>query len=250
MPSIQKVSQSIDTLQGDITENEILEAIKQLHPGKSPGSDSLTSSFYKHFAENLAPILSMVFNKAFEIGSLSVNQYLAIIILLYKCGLQNVLTNYQPILLTNTDYKILAYVLTNRLELHLSFLISPQQTAYMKGCFIGTNIRSVQDFIDHSVEKDSSHLVLFLDFHKAFDSISHNFLLLLLEYIGLPKWYVTWVKIIYSGMISVVRHKNWLTDKISLGCGVHQWCPLSYHLFNLVGQVLIYSLQDHGLLSW
>ncbi len=126
MPSIPKVSQSIDTLQGDITKNEIMEAIKQLCPGKSPGSDRLTLSFNKHFAENLAPILSMVFNKAFKIGSLSANQYLAIIILLYKHGLQNVLTNYQPISLTNTDYKILTYVLTNRLELHLSFLISPQ----------------------------------------------------------------------------------------------------------------------------
>ena len=148
----------------DITEDEILDAIKQLCPGKSPSSDGLTLSFYKHLAVNLAPILSMVFNKAFEIGSLSVNQYLAIIILLYKHSLQNALTNYQPISLTNTDYKILAYVLTNRLEPHLSSLISPQQTAYMKGHFISTNIRSVQDFIDHSVEMDSSHLVLFLDF--------------------------------------------------------------------------------------
>ncbi len=58
------------------------------------------------------------------------------------------------------------------------------------------------------------------------------------------------MKIIYSGVISVVRHKNWLTDKITLGCGVHQGCPLSYHLFNLVGQVLIYSVHDHGLFSW
>ena len=227
-----------------------MEAIKQLHPGKSPGSDGLTSSFYKHFAASVAPIFSTVFNKAFKIGSLSANQYLAIIILLYKCGLQNVLMNYQPISLTNTDYKILAYVLTNRLEPHLSFLISLQQAAYMKGHFIGMNIRSVQDFIDHTIETDSSHLVLFLDFWKAFESISHRFLLLLLEHIGLPEWYVKWVNIIYTRAISVVRHKNWLTDKISLGCGVHQGCPLSCHLFNLVGQVLIYSLRDHGLFSW
>ncbi len=60
----------------------------------------------------------------------------------------------------------------------------------MEGHFISTNIRSVQDFIDYSVEMDSSHLVLFLDFHKAFDSISHQFLLLLLKHIGLPEWYV------------------------------------------------------------
>ena len=123
--------------------------------------------------------------------------------------------------MTNADYKILAYVLTNRLELHLPFLISPQQTAYMKGCFIGTNIRSVQDFIDNSIENNSDHIVLFLDFWKAFDSVLHRFLLLLLKHIGLPDWYVKWVSIIYSEAVSVVQHKNWLTEKFSLGCGVH-----------------------------
>ncbi len=94
--------------------------------------------------------------------------------------------NYSPILLTNTDYKILAYVLMNRLETHLPFLISPQQTAYMRGHFIGTNIRSVQDFIDHTVEMDADHVVLFLDFQKAFDSVSHVFLQTLLKHIRLP----------------------------------------------------------------
>ena len=53
------------------------------------------SSFYKDFAEKLAPILCHIFNKAFAIGSVSTSQYLAIIILLYKHGQQNVLTTDQ-----------------------------------------------------------------------------------------------------------------------------------------------------------
>ena len=195
---LPKVVQNTESMQGDITETEILKAIKQLRLGKSPGSDRLTSCFYKDFTEKLAPILCHVFN------SLSSSQYLAIIILLYKCGQQNVLTKYRPISLTNTDYKILAYALTNRLEPHLPFLISPQQTAYMKGHFIGTNIRSVKDFINNSIETNSAHIVLFLDFWKAFDSVSHRFLFLLLKHIGLPDWYVKWVSIIYSEVVSVV----------------------------------------------
>ncbi len=39
--------------------------------------------------------------------------------------------NYQPILLTNTDYKILAYILTARLDKHLAVIIHINQTAYM-----------------------------------------------------------------------------------------------------------------------
>ena len=86
IPSLPKVLQNTESMQLDITETEVLEAIRQLCMGKSPSSDGLMSSFYKDFAERLAPILCNVFNKAFEIGSLSVNQYLAIIVLLYKHG--------------------------------------------------------------------------------------------------------------------------------------------------------------------
>ena len=166
------------------------------------------------------PILTKVFNDAFSLGKLSWNQYLAIIILLHKRGPQNILTNFRPISLTNTDYKILAYVLTNRLEPHLSFLISPQQITYMKGRFIGTNICSVQDFIDYTIDQDADHIILFLDFHKAFDSISHLFLSTLLSHLGLPSWFVDWVDIIYKNVMSVVRHKNWLTQGFPLQRGV------------------------------
>ncbi len=46
----------------------------------------------------------------------------------------------------------------------------------MPGRFIGTNIHSVQDMIDHTLDNDLDHLVLFLDFKKAFDSVSHVFM--------------------------------------------------------------------------
>ena len=180
---------------------------------QSPGFDGITSAFYKHFIEKVAPILALVFNQAFKDKTLSMSHYLAIIILLHKRGVQNILTNFRPISLTNTDYKILAYVLTNHLEPHLPFLISPQQIAYMKTRFIGTNIRSVQDFIDHTVANNKDHVVLFLDFCKAFDSVSHKFLHSLLYHIGLPDWFTTWIEIIYSHAESVVRHKNWLTER-------------------------------------
>ena len=114
------------------------------------------------------------------------------------------MTNYRPISLTNMDYKILAYVLTNRLEEHLPFLISLHQTAYMKGKFIGTNIQCVQDMITDITKNDREHLVLFLDFHKAFDSISHLFLQCLLIKVGLPLEFVEWVDIIYTKANSVV----------------------------------------------
>ena len=83
-----------------------------------------------------------------------------------------------------THYKILAYILTMQLEDHLTDIISVNQTAYMKGHFIGCNICSIQDVIHYFSQYNLSHLVLFLNFKKAFNSVDHEFLFYLLEHIN------------------------------------------------------------------
>ncbi len=98
-------------------------------------------------------ILTKVFDQVWHNKSLSPSQKVTIIILLYKKGDAKLLANYRPISLTNADYKILAYVLTVWLTSHLTHIIAINQTAYIKGHFIGMNIRSVQDTLDHIVKK-------------------------------------------------------------------------------------------------
>ncbi len=71
----------------EIMEKEIAPAIKQLKVGKAPGSDGLMASFYKHYQDVLIPVLCKVFNDAFEHKNLTISQCLAIVILLYKKGI-------------------------------------------------------------------------------------------------------------------------------------------------------------------
>ncbi len=152
-----------------------MNAIKKLCTGKAPGSDGLTTDFYKHFSVEISPILAFVFNEVMENKTLSSSQRLAIITLIFKKGDHQDTANYRPISLTNCDYKILAYILAMCLEGLLPSIIHPNQTAYMKSCFIGTNIHSVQDVISDKTNSTGS-IVLFLDFCKAFDSVNHVFL--------------------------------------------------------------------------
>ncbi len=183
-------------LVGPITTAEVEVAIKCLHLGKAPGSDELTADFYKHYSEYLVDVLVKVFNKIYGSKDLTPTQKLAIITLIFKKGDTSLVMNYWPISLTNCDYKILAYILVSHLEGSLPLLIHPNQIAYMKEHFIGMNIHSVQDFITDTVDKDS--VVLFLDFHKAFDSVNYLFLLTLLANIGLPAEFILWVSILYG----------------------------------------------------
>ena len=105
---------------------------------------------------------------------MSATQRLVIIVLLFKKGDKQEAGNYRPISLTNINYKILAYVLTARIELFLDTIIYPSQTAYMQGCFIGTNIRKVQDAIDYSIQNNKKWVFVFLTFEKPL-IVSHTF---------------------------------------------------------------------------
>ena len=58
------------------------------------------------------------------------------------------LKNWRPISLLNVDYKILAKVLANRLQKVISRIISPDQVGYLKGRYIGDNIRAMLDILE------------------------------------------------------------------------------------------------------
>ena len=57
------------------------------------------------------------------------------------------LKSWRPVYLLATDYKILAKALANRLQKVIGLLIHPDQVGYIKGHFIGENIRIIEDVV-------------------------------------------------------------------------------------------------------
>ena len=73
-----------DSIEGYLTELECLNALKDMEPDKSPGTDGLPSEFYQFFWSDVSKPLLEAFNYGFEIGQLSISQ---------KRGINN---NYSP----------------------------------------------------------------------------------------------------------------------------------------------------------
>ena len=167
------------SLEGKISEVECEEAIRQMKTNKTPGSDGLPTEFFKQFWVHIKDILLKSLNEAYEKGELSCSQRRGIIKLLYKKNDKTLLNNWRPISLLNTDYKILAHVLANRLKDVIEKPINIDQTGYIKCRFIGQNIGVIQDVIDLLENNNTEGGVLFLDFRKAFDTVNHKFLILL-----------------------------------------------------------------------
>ena len=77
--------------------------------------------------------------EVYESGEICSSMKKAVLSLIFKKGNKRDLNNYRPISTTSSDYKILV-MLANRMQTVLDKLISPEQTAYMKGRYnIGSN---------------------------------------------------------------------------------------------------------------
>ena len=131
-----------ESLEKDLTFEELKDALTSFADNKSPGEDGFTKEFYEVFFDLLGKDLLNTYNEAFNRGSLSPSQKRGTITLIPK-GDENLsdLKNWRPISLLNIDYKILSKALAKRMEEHLPKLIHSDQTGFVDGRYIGQNIR-------------------------------------------------------------------------------------------------------------
>lgn len=133
---------------------EGFKAIKQMQPGKSPGTDGLpTVEFYRFFGNDISSLFVKSVNNAFRKGTLSVTQRRGIISLIPKEDkVLYHLKNWRTISLLNCDLKITAKVIADRIKSFFPSVINEDQTGFLKGRFIGENIR-LTDYIIYFCEK-------------------------------------------------------------------------------------------------
>ena len=116
---------------------------------KSPGSDGLTTNFYKFVWDSISPLVVASFNYGFEIGNFPPGQCRGVINVIPKPSKDpSIVKNLRPITLLNTDYKIAAKAIANRLKPVLPNIIGRNQTGFLRERFLGENIRYTLDLIE------------------------------------------------------------------------------------------------------
>ena len=88
--------------------------------------------------------------------------------------------NWWPISLLKTDMKIISKVLSTRIKGVLPYLISSNQTAYVKNRSISDSGRLVSDILEIAKILALEDFLDTIDIEKAFDSVNHCFLLQIL----------------------------------------------------------------------
>ena len=214
-------------MKASLTMEECLQALKDMSLNKTPGSDGLPVEFYKVFWSNISDHLLNALNYAYHKGQLSVSQKRGVIKLIPKKDAEPYyVKNWRPITLLNCDYKIAAKAIANRLKNVIPKIINNDQTGFLKGRFIGENIRLIDGIINHI-----PGLLLFLDFEKAFDTVEWPFIWKTLDSFNFGLSITNWMMLCYQNIESCVLNNGWARNFFALERGVRQGCPLFSYIF-------------------
>ena len=171
-------------------------------------------------------------NKSFSKGYLSISQRRGLITLLPKKNKpRQYLKNSRPITLLNCDYKIAAKSITTRLRKVLPHLINNDQTSFLKGRFIGENIRLMNSVIDYAKNRISLACYSSLtSIQKGIRYSGMDFVEKTLSFYNFGESIKSWIKLLYTNITSCIQNNGWSSDFFQLGRGVQQGCPLSPYI--------------------
>ena len=225
--------------------NEISNVVfKSMHQGKSPGNDGLTLGIYQLAWKYIKKFVFKSFKESMTIGELSAPQKQSVIRLIEKKDKdKSLIKNWRPISLLNVDTKILAKLLADRLKSVLDGLIGQEQNAYVEGRSIHDGIRLIEQVIEYAEKRKDKASVLAIDFKKAFDSISHEYLWKVLEKMGFGRNLIHMIKTLYSNPESAIINNGKTSKYFKLGRACRQGDPIAPYLFIVALEPLILKIK-------
>ena len=238
--------QQSESLEGELTLDEISFSLKEMKNGKSPGSDGFGAEFFKVFWKQLGGFVLRSLNEGFRKGELSNTQKEAIIICIPKTDKErDKVKNLRPISLLNIVYKIGSSSIANRIKSILPEIINEDQTGFVKNRFIGDNIRLVYDIIYHLNTTNKPGILLCLDFEKAFDSVDWGFLFKVLKAFGFKCDIVKWIETFTNNIKSTISVNSMISDWFSIQRGCRQGDPISPYLFIICAEIMSTMIREN-----
>ena len=218
----------------DITAEELEECIQKLKTNKAVSEDLISNDFLKNSSSNMCRALLKVFNACLHNGTYPWNT--SYVTPLHKSGSIYDPNNYRAIAVGSSLGKLFSSILLGRL---LSFreAHAPNPKNQLGFCAGGqtsdhilTLSTCIQKYIRHRKER---LYTCFVDFRKAFDTVSRQGLVYKLDKLGIKGRFLSVLKHIYSNSSVRIKLLQKLSDKIDILVGTEQGHPMSPELFKV-----------------
>ena len=206
---------------------------------KTPGLDGLPADFLKIFWKRLKYFVRNALNSCFKKGKLSTTLKESIITCLPKGNKdRKFLKNWRPISLLCSTYKLASLSIATRIKPQLDIIISKNQTGFLKGRSISDCTRLIYDLLFETKKQNIPGLLVSIDFEKAFDSTSWEFLYKSMMLFGFDDSIIKWIKLFNNDIQARVQQCGILSDPIPIEKGCRQGDPIAPYLFLIAEEIL------------
>jgi len=197
----------VNLLVASVEDEEIRQALFLIKPFIAPCSDGLHAGFYHHCWESVRPSFTQEVQNIFNSCYFPEGYNNTLITLIPNCISSEFISQFHPISLCNTIYKIVTKVLVARLRQVLSPLISPMQIAFVLGRRGIDNVIIIQELI-HSLackKGKMGGMAIKINLEKAYDRMELGFVRVVLHHFGFPNMFIKLVmECIYSTSTSIL----------------------------------------------
>ncbi|KAF1534966.1 hypothetical protein FQV19_0007934, partial [Eudyptula minor] len=177
-------------IQGEVVSN----LLHHLDTHKSMGPDGIHPRVLRELAEVLTKPLSILYQQSWLSREVPVDWRIANVTPIYKKGRKEDPGNYRPVSLTSVPGKVMEQIILSAITQHVEDNqgIRPSQHGFTRSRSCLTNLISFYDQVTRLVDEGKAVDVVYLDFSKAFDTVSHGILLEKLAAHGLDRWTLRW----------------------------------------------------------